>query len=74
MEALMQRARLALGAGIPAFEVAERLIETGASKEEAFFVVQAAMILIRDEDAAIARTRSQGSLSSDNHSARDSGA
>lgn len=55
MEALIQRAFLALGAGIPAPEVAERLQGCDASAEEAYLAVRAAEILVRDEEEAIAR-------------------
>lgn len=50
MEALMQRARLALGAGIPAPDVAARLIETGTTPEAAYLAVRAGEILLRDEE------------------------
>jgi hypothetical protein len=49
MEALIKRAFLALGAGIPAPEVQERFQETGISAEDAYLAVKAAEILVRDE-------------------------
>jgi hypothetical protein len=57
MEALMQRARLALGAGIPAPDVAARLIETGTTPEAAYLAVRAGEILLRDEGTVRHRQR-----------------
>jgi hypothetical protein len=59
MEALMQRAFLALGSGVSAPEVAERLQETGASVEEAYLAVKAAEILAHDEEVAIAQQKAR---------------
>lgn len=49
MENLIHRARLALGAGLTAPEVAETLMKAGASAEVAFLAIQAGEILLRDE-------------------------
>lgn len=50
MEALMQRARLALGAGLPAPDVVALLTESGVHPNAAFLAVCAGEILLRDDD------------------------
>lgn len=52
MEALMQRARLALGAGLPAPDVVALLTESGVHPNAAFLAVCAGEILLRDDDQA----------------------
>lgn len=50
MENLIRRAKIALMLGIRPFEVADVLVCSGENKEDVFLAIQAAQILIKDEE------------------------